>query len=146
MDALASRSETMAAALPNERTRIHIRNVAKRYGALEVFRNIDLDVGDCEILAIVGPSGCGKTTLLRCIDGLMPVDEGEIRVNGARVTQPIAGVAMVFQHFGLFPWKTVHANVAYGLKMAGAPAKEIAEKVPHFIAMVGLKGFEQAYP
>jgi NitT/TauT family transport system ATP-binding protein len=53
---------------------------------------------------------------------------------------------MVFQHFGLFPWKTVHANVAYGLKMAGAPAKEIAEKVPHFIAMVGLKGFEQAYP
>jgi NitT/TauT family transport system ATP-binding protein len=146
MDALASRSETMAAALPNERTRIHIRNVAKRYGALEVFRNIDLDVGDCEILAIVGPSGCGKTTLLRCIEGLMPVDEGEIRVNGARVTQPIAGVAMVFQHFGLFPWKTVHANVAYGLKMAGAPAKEIAEKVPHFIAMVGLKGFEQAYP
>jgi NitT/TauT family transport system ATP-binding protein len=146
MDALASRSETMAAALPNERTRIHIRNVAKRYGALEVFRNIDLDVGDCEILAIVGPSGCGKTTLLRCVDGLMPVDEGEIRVNGARVTQPIAGVAMVFQHFGLFPWKTVYANVAYGLKMAGAPAREIAEKVPYFIAMVGLKGFEQAYP
>lgn len=147
MDALEMGRETApAGSPPNERTRIRIRNVGKRYGALEVFRGIDLDVGDCEILAIVGPSGCGKTTLLRCIDGLIPVDEGEIRVNGERVTQPIAGVAMVFQHFGLFPWKTVAANVAYGLKMAGAPAAEIAEKVPHFIAMVGLKGFEQAYP
>ncbi len=53
---------------------------------------------------------------------------------------------MVFQHFGLFPWKTVFANVAYGLKMAGASRAEIAERVPHFIALVGLKGFEHAYP
>jgi NitT/TauT family transport system ATP-binding protein len=126
--------------------RISARGVAKHYGTLEVFRDIDLDVGDCEILAIVGPSGCGKTTLLRCIDGLIPVDAGEIWVNGARVDQPIAGMAMVFQHFGLFPWKTVYANVAYGLKLAGASNAEIAKRVPHFIAMVGLKGFENAYP
>jgi NitT/TauT family transport system ATP-binding protein len=126
--------------------RISVKAAGKHYGALEVFRGIDLDVGDCEILAIVGPSGCGKTTLLRCIDGLIPIDAGDIRVNGQRVAQPLPGVAMVFQHFGLFPWKTVYANVAYGLKMAGASRAQIAERVPHFIAMVGLKGFEQAYP
>ena len=60
--------------------RIRVRGLAKRYGVLEVFRNIDFDVGEREILAIVGPSGCGKTTLLRCIDGLLPHDAGEIRV------------------------------------------------------------------
>jgi NitT/TauT family transport system ATP-binding protein len=69
-----------------------------------------------------------------------------VLVNGERVTQPIAGVAMVFQHFGLFPWKTVYGNVAYGLRMAGASRAEIDARVPHFIAMVGLKGFEDAYP
>jgi len=142
----AALAATRESAAGGGRARIRVRGVARRYGALEVFRNVDLDVADREIVAIVGPSGCGKTTLLRCIDGLMPVDEGTIEVNGERITQPIAGVAMVFQHFGLFPWKTVYANVAYGLKLAGASAAEIAERVPYFIALVGLKGFEQAYP
>jgi NitT/TauT family transport system ATP-binding protein len=126
--------------------RIHVQGLAKRYGALEVFRGVDFEVGEREIVAIVGPSGCGKTTLLRCVDGLIPADEGEIRVNGERVTSPIAGVAMVFQHFGLFPWKTVHDNVAYGLRMAGVPKAEIARRVPAFINLVGLTGFEKAYP
>jgi NitT/TauT family transport system ATP-binding protein len=62
------------------------------------------------------------------------------------VTEPIAGMAMVFQHFGLFPWKTVRENVAYGLRLAGASAAEIAERVPQFIKLVGLGGFENAYP
>jgi NitT/TauT family transport system ATP-binding protein len=126
--------------------RIRVRGLIKRYGALEVFRNIDLDVAEHEILVIVGPSGCGKTTLLRCIDGLIPVDAGEIWVDSERVTEPIAGMAMVFQHFGLFPWKTVYDNVAYGLRMAGASKDEIARKVPAFINLVGLTGFENAYP
>ncbi len=126
--------------------RIRVRGLGKHYGALEVFRNIDLNVGEREILAIVGPSGCGKTTLLRCIDGLLPVDAGEIRVGDQRVTEPIAGVAMVFQHFGLFPWKTVFDNVAYGLRMAGASKADIERKVPDFIRLVGLAGFEKAFP
>jgi NitT/TauT family transport system ATP-binding protein len=126
--------------------RIRITGLAKCYGALEVFRDINLDVGNREIVAIVGPSGCGKTTLLRCIDGLLPVDEGEIRVGEKQVTQPIPGVAMVFQHFGLFPWKTVFDNVAYGLRMAGVPRTEINRRVPAFINLVGLAGFETAYP
>lgn len=126
--------------------RISVRALGKHYGSLEVFRNIDFDVGEREIVAIVGPSGCGKTTLLRCIDGLLPHDAGEIRVGTHRVTEPIAGVAMVFQHFGLFPWKTVFENVAYGLRMAGAPKTDIARKVPEFIKLVGLTGFENAFP
>src|SRR3569832_817701 len=126
--------------------RIHIKGLGKHYDSLEVFRGIDFDVGAREIVAIVGPACCGKTTLLRCIDGLIPFDSGEVRVGNELGTEPIAGVAMVFQHFGLFPWKTVHDNVAYGLRMAGASKTEIERKVPEFIKLVGLAGFEHAFP
>jgi len=130
----------------NSPARIRVRSLLKRFGTLEVFSGVDFDVGEREIVTIVGPSGCGKTTLLRCIDGLLPVDGGDIWCNGVRVTEPIAGMAMVFQHFGLFPWKTVTDNVAYGLRMAGFSADEIAARVPSFIKLVGLAGFEHAYP
>jgi NitT/TauT family transport system ATP-binding protein len=126
--------------------RIRIEALSKRYGPLEVFKDIDLEVGDAEIVAIVGPSGCGKTTLLRCIDGLIEPSSGFITIEGERVEKPLPGIAMVFQNFGLFPWKTVFANVAYGLRLAGAGKAEIAERVPHFIKLVGLTGFETAYP
>jgi NitT/TauT family transport system ATP-binding protein len=126
--------------------RIRVKGLAKHYGNLEVFSGIEFDVGEREIVAVVGPSGCGKTTLLRCIDGLLPHDAGEIWVGHERVEKPIAGVAMVFQHFGLFPWKTVSENVAYGLRMAGVPKAEIDRKVPVFIKLVGLSGFEDAFP
>jgi NitT/TauT family transport system ATP-binding protein len=126
--------------------RIRVNGLGKSYGALEVFRDIGLEVGDREIVAIVGPSGCGKTTLLRCIDGLIHASSGSIDVGGVTVTKPSPGVAMVFQHFGLFPWKTVFSNVAYGLKLAGVSKAEIAARVPHFIKLVGLAGFENAYP
>jgi ABC-type taurine transport system ATPase subunit len=126
---------------------IRVQGLGKRYGSLEVFRDVNMDVGEREIVAIVGPSGCGKTTLLRCIDGLMPVDEGEIWCGDQRVTEPVAGMAMVFQHFGLFPvedgLRQRRLRPAHGRR---AEAAEIAERVPHFIKMVGLTGFEQAYP
>ncbi len=124
---------------------ISVRGLTKRYDKLTVFSGIDFDVQGREIVAMVGPSGCGKTTLLRCIDGLIPA-AGEVRIDGQRITEPPPGVAMVFQHFGLFPWKTVYDNVAYGLRMAGASAAEVAERVPAFIGLVGLAGFEHAYP
>jgi NitT/TauT family transport system ATP-binding protein len=126
--------------------RLVVENACLRYGQLDVLADLSLDVGNTEIVSIVGPSGCGKTTLLRCIDGLIPVDDGEVWVGPQRVNEPIEGVAMVFQHFGLFPWKTVYDNVAYGLRMAGVPGAEIARRVPYFINLVGLKGFEDAYP
>jgi NitT/TauT family transport system ATP-binding protein len=129
-----------------EGTRIRVSRAAKCFGPLPVFRDINLSVGLREIVALVGPSGCGKTTLLRCLDGLIPISEGEILVDGQPVNGPPASVAVVFQHFGLFPWKTVRANVAYGLSLAGASKAEINERVPHFINLVGLAGFEAAYP
>ena len=135
---LASPLASPAPAANASEPRIRVRGLGKHYGALEVFRDINFDVGKREIVAIVGPSGCGKTTLLRCIDGLLPHDGGEILVGDTRVTEPIAGVAMVFQHFGLFPWKTVFDNVAYGLRMAGTPKAEVERKVPEFIKLVGL--------
>jgi NitT/TauT family transport system ATP-binding protein len=145
MSLAEQRSGPIARKAPAE-GRIRVRGVGKSYGELEVFRDINLDVKDAEIVAIVGPSGCGKTTLLRCIDGLMPPTAGEITIEGTRVTAPLPGVAMVFQHFGLFPWKTVFANVAYGLRLAGVGKAEIAQRVPRYIKLVGLSGFEHAYP
>ena len=129
-----------------ETPRITVTGAARRYSGLEVFRDVDLSVGRREILMIVGPSGCGKTTLLRCLDGLIPTTAGEIRIDGNVVDGPLPKVAMVFQGFGLFPWKTVYGNVAYGLKLARASRGEIRERVPHFIQLVGLGGFENAYP
>jgi NitT/TauT family transport system ATP-binding protein len=126
--------------------RIRIAGLGKRFGELQVFKGIDLTVDDREIITVVGPSGCGKTTMLRCIDGLIPYEQGEILVEGRKVDRPLEGVAVVFQHFGLFPWKTVWNNVAYGLRIAGASKAEIADKVPDYIDLVGLTGFEQAYP
>jgi len=126
--------------------RITTSGARKLFGALEVFRDVNVDVGEREVLAVIGPSGCGKTTLLRCMDGLIPLSAGEIRIEGERVTAPREGVAMVFQHFGLFPWKTVFQNVAYGLKLADASRAEIADKVPRYIQLVGLAGFEDYYP
>jgi len=126
--------------------RIEITGVGKNYGDLQVFKDINLTFKEREIVTVVGPSGCGKTTLLRCIDGLLPVTEGEIRIDGELITEPREGVSMVFQHFGLFPWKTVQQNVGYGLRLAGVSKKEIEEKVPYFITLVGLGGFEKSYP
>jgi NitT/TauT family transport system ATP-binding protein len=146
MTTLAAPDMTSIARQAELPARIRVHGLAKNYGALQVFRSIDFEVGEREIVCIVGPSGCGKTTLLRCLDGLIPVDAGEIVVEGRRVDGPMPGMAMVFQHFGLFPWKTVYDNVAYGLRMTGIARSEIASRVPGFINLVGLKGFEQAYP
>ena len=98
------------------------------------------------MLCILGPSGCGKTTLLRVVDGLVVPDEGEVAIDGRRVTGPRADVAVVFQQFGLFPWKRLQQNVAYGLEVRGRPRAEIERAVAHYTQLVGLTGFEQAYP
>ncbi len=124
------------------------KNASKLFleGSVIAFHHLDLAVRNEEILCIVGPSGCGKTTLLRCINGLIDVSEGELQVNGKVVAGPAEGIAMVFQHFGLLPWKTVYDNAAFGLMVAGAPAAYIKERVAHYIDLVGLNGFEKQYP
>jgi NitT/TauT family transport system ATP-binding protein len=115
-------------------------------GAVVAFRQLSLTVNPHEILCVVGPSGCGKTTFLRAIAGLTDLSSGELSVGGKKVAGPPDGVAMVFQHFGLLPWKTVYDNAAFGLAMARAPAAHIKERVAHYLELVGLTGFEHRYP
>src|SRR2546423_7759088 len=127
---------------------ISVERVTKRFGAgaVTVFEGLDLAVRDGETLCILGPSGCGKTTLLRCMHGLARIDDGSIVIDGTQVRAPSRNVAMVFQHFGLMPWKRVRENVAYGLELAGLPQATIQERVAHYIEMVGLRGSESSYP
>jgi NitT/TauT family transport system ATP-binding protein len=123
-----------------------IEDAALRYGDLEVLNNINLTVGRREIVSIVGPSGCGKTTLLRCVAGLNRLNGGQVRIDGQMVEKPLPTVSMVFQHFGLFPWKNLWNNIAYGLKLRHTPKNEIERRVRDAIDLVGLKGFENSYP
>jgi NitT/TauT family transport system ATP-binding protein len=127
---------------------ITANNAAKMFldGAVVAFRQLSFAIQQKEMMCIVGPSGCGKTTLLRCIAGLTDLSSGELLVHGRPVNGPPDGVAMVFQHFGLLPWKTVYQNAAFGLSMAGAPAARIKERVAHYLDLVGLAGFEKHYP
>src|SRR5215470_421152 len=115
-------------------------------GTVVAFHQLSLAVTAQEILCVVGPSGCGKTTLLRCIAGLTDLSGGRLVVNGEPVAGAPPGVAMVFQHFGLLPWKTVYENAAFGLAMAGTPAATIRERVGHYLSLAGLSGFEKHYP
>src|SRR5437016_6592896 len=99
-------------------------------GAVVAFHQLSLAVRRNEIMCVVGPSGCGKTTLLRSIAGLTDLSSGRLLVHGAPVAgRPPDGVAMVFQHFGLLPWKTVYDNAAFGLAMAGLPRDKIRRTV-----------------
>ncbi|MEZ5321931.1 MAG: nitrate/sulfonate/bicarbonate ABC transporter ATP-binding protein [Microthrixaceae bacterium] len=115
-------------------------------GPLPVLEGIDLEVRAGEIVALLGKSGSGKSTLLRCIGGLIEPTTGEIRYRGKPVDGPNPGTALVFQTFALLPWLTVQQNVEVGLEARGIPAEERAERAERAIDLIGLDGFETAYP
>jgi NitT/TauT family transport system ATP-binding protein len=108
--------------------------------------DVSLEVGTREFLALLGPSGCGKSTLLYLLGGFLPIETGSISVSGRPVTAPGPDRGIVFQHFALFPWKTVRANIAYGLERQGVPRAERELRVQAMIDLVGLSGFEDSYP
>ena len=108
--------------------------------------DISLQVQPREFLALLGPSGCGKSTLLYLIGGFLPIEKGTISVNGEPVKTPGPDRGIVFQHFALFPWKTVRDNILYGLERQDMPRAERQELAQHFIDLVGLSGFEDSYP
>jgi NitT/TauT family transport system ATP-binding protein len=108
--------------------------------------SVSLQVREREFIALLGPSGCGKSTLLYLVGGFLPVSAGAIRIDGARVAGPGPDRGIVFQHFALFPWKTVKGNVLYGLEKLGLPKAQREERAQHYIDMVGLGGFESSYP
>jgi NitT/TauT family transport system ATP-binding protein len=108
--------------------------------------NVDLAVRDREFLALLGPSGCGKSTLLYLLGGFLPVQTGRISIDGKPVGPPGPDRGIVFQNFALFPWKTVRANVGYGLERMGISRREQKERTQAYIDLVGLAGFEDSYP
>jgi NitT/TauT family transport system ATP-binding protein len=107
---------------------------------------VSLEVGDREFFALLGPSGCGKSTLLYLVGGFLPVQQGAIRVQNQPIAGPGPDRGIVFQHFALFPWKTVIDNVLYGLKKQGLPRDERMARAREYIELVGLGGFEDSYP
>jgi NitT/TauT family transport system ATP-binding protein len=111
---------------------------------IEVLRSIDLEVKRGEFVCIVGPSGCGKTTLLNIITGFLQQSKGEVLVQGAQVKGPDPRRVFVFQDNGVFPWLTVEQNIGFGL--ARHSREEQREIVHRYVQMVGLTGFEKAYP
>jgi NitT/TauT family transport system ATP-binding protein len=107
---------------------------------------VSLEVRSREFLALLGPSGCGKSTLLYLIGGFLPTGRGRILLDGVPIAGPGPDRGIVFQHFALFPWKTVRANVLYGLERMRLPREERERRAQSFIDLVGLTGFEDSYP
>lgn len=119
--------------------------VFKRDGnSTSVLDNISLDVGDGEFLCLLGPSGCGKSTLLNTMAGFLSPTGGEVRIDGEVVTGPDPRRIFVFQERGVFPWLTVEGNIGFGLFKLSRGERE--RRIAHYIKLVGLQGFEKAYP
>ena len=128
---------------------VAIRDVKKAFGATSVIHGVDISIRDGEFVVLVGPSGCGKSTLLRMIAGLENITAGEIRI-GDRVVNNVPpkerDVAMVFQNYALYPHMTVAANMAFSMKLRGAPQSEIEERVNRAAAILGLSQLLGRYP
>ncbi len=112
---------------------------------INVLENINFGVHSGEFISIIGPSGCGKTTLLRLISGLDRPEAGAVKIDGQLVTHPDVSRGYVFQHGSLFPWETIRDNISSGLKAVHG-RKYDHSLVEHYIELMGLKGFESAYP
>jgi ABC-type nitrate/sulfonate/bicarbonate transport system ATPase subunit len=116
----------------------------KGAGAVNVLTNVDLEVGEGEFVCLLGPSGCGKSTLLNIIAGFLSPTSGAVRIDGEMVRGPDARRIFVFQERGVFPWLTVEGNVGFGLFNLSREERE--RRIAHYIKLVGLQGFEKAYP
>lgn len=126
---------------------IEVRNISKIYGTEVVaLKDINLDFRAGQLTSLLGPSGCGKTTLLKIIAGLLPATQGEVLVNGKKISGPGPERAFVFQDFALLPWASVLDNAAFGLKMQGMGKSEREEIANHYVREVGLDGFQKSYP
>ena len=133
---------------------LEIREVHKRFGPLEVLRGIDMSVNEHQVVCLIGPSGCGKSTLLRCINGLEPIQGGEIRLEGDRVSGPGVDVnrlrrevGIVFQSFNLFPHMSVMENVTLSpLKVLRLSRSEAEDRAMTLLKRIGLEAKARDYP
>jgi NitT/TauT family transport system ATP-binding protein len=115
-------------------------------GPVRALSGFDIDVREGEFLSIVGPSGCGKSTFLNVLLGLLRPDSGDLTMHGRAIAGPGTDRAMVFQEFGLLPWRTVESNVGLGLELKGVAPDTRRQISARFIEMVGLAGFEGHFP
>src|SRR5437773_5133152 len=111
---------------------------------VNVLDNINLEAREGEFVCILGPSGCGKSTLLNIVGGFLRQTSGEVKIDGEPVTGPDPRRIFVFQERGVFPWLTVEGNIGFGLFKLSTEEK--ARRIAHYVKLVGLDGFEQAYP
>jgi len=128
---------------------VALRNIVKRFGAVPVINDIDLDIADGEFVVLVGPSGCGKSTLLRMIAGLESITSGEISIGG-RVVNELEprerDIAMVFQSYALYPHMTVEQNMSFSMRLRGAPAKETYDTVGNAAGSLELSPYMDRLP
>ena len=126
------------------------QGISKRFdrGGQQVLAidNFSLAIEEGEFVSIVGPSGCGKSTFLHMVGGFEPITEGAISVAGRSVSTPGPDRGMLFQDYALFPWRTVLGNVGWSLEVAGMGKRERLERAEHYLGMVGLSSFRDAYP
>src|SRR4051794_30118902 len=115
-------------------------------GLVTALDHVSLTVSPGEFVGVIGPSGCGKSTLFNIIGGLLDGYAGTVRVAGEVVHGPHPSIGMIFQEESTFPWRTVIDNVAFPLEIAGMAKSERYDRARHFVAMVGLDGFERRYP
>jgi len=123
---------------------IVVREVSVELGQRAVLEGVNMLIYRGEFVCVIGPSGCGKTTLLNVLGGFIRPSGGEVLVRGEQVNGPDSRRIFVFQENGVFPWLTVAGNIGFGLR--GKPKAERAAIVAHYVELVGLRGFEQAYP
>ena len=131
------------------RNAVELEGIVKRFGALTAVARMDLSIAEGSFVTLLGPSGCGKTTTLRMIAGLISPSEGDIRIKGRSVTDiPIhkRNLGLVFQNYALFPHKTIHDNVAFGLKYRDVPRGEIDGRVRRALELVQLPDVGDRYP
>jgi NitT/TauT family transport system ATP-binding protein len=129
-----------------ELTKLFFRKTPRGWGGFLVLDHVSFSVGAGEFVAILGPSGCGKTTLARILVGIEPLDQGEVLIDGRAPGPPGQDRCLVFQNYGLFPWRTVAQNVELGLELRGVPPRDRREATRKYLELVGLTGFEKYFP
>jgi NitT/TauT family transport system ATP-binding protein len=117
-----------------------------RQGEVKALRDVSITISDGEFVSLVGPSGCGKPTLLRILGGLLPADQGVVRIDGQILTQPRLEIGFVFQDPTLMPWRTVIKNVTLPLEVQGRDGHGHQQRAMELLDLVGLLGFERLYP
>ncbi len=125
---------------------LSLKAVNKRFGGLEVLRDVNLEIPRGKFVSLLGPSGCGKSTLLELIAGLQQASSGEVLLDSTPLRGPNLSSGMVFQKDLLLDWKTVIENVLMQFRMRGEPAGPHRERASELLELVGLAGFENAYP